>query len=182
MDLIRDCNMTANFLNSVICLYGERYEEAIGYADLVLSRRKCLEAMFVKARAYYELGNIDEASATLFEIHTVSNNEMDRKAIDNKLFLFEAKVNDKLGNPNVELCRKLIRICPNCFIAYTLLRNELHREGVSICHGTEDVPELAEPFDNTNISDREFLQKLSEYSSTSAEIKSLKKLILNKVA
>lgn len=182
MDVIRDCNMTANFLNSVICLYGERYEEAIGYADLVLSRRKCLEAMFVKARAYYELGNIDEASATLFEIHTVSNNELDRKAIDNKLFLFEAKVNDKLGNPNVELCRKLIRICPNCFIAYTLLRNELHREGVSICQDTEDVPKLAEQFDNTKISDREFLQKMSEYSSTSAEIKSLRKLILNKAA
>lgn len=40
--------MTANFLNAVICLYGNRYEEAIGYTDMVLGRRTCLEAMSLK--------------------------------------------------------------------------------------------------------------------------------------
>ena len=38
--LIKDSNMTCNFLNSVICLYGNKYNDAIGYADLVLSRRE----------------------------------------------------------------------------------------------------------------------------------------------
>jgi len=58
--LIKDCNITCNFLNSVICLYGNKYEEAIVYADLVLSRRNCLEAMYIKARANYEIGNWKE--------------------------------------------------------------------------------------------------------------------------
>ena len=59
--LLKDCSMTCNFLNAVFCLYGNRYEEAIGYADMVLSRRNCLEAMFIKGRALFELGRYDEA-------------------------------------------------------------------------------------------------------------------------
>ena len=59
--LLKDCSMTGNFLNAVFCLYGNRYEEAIGYADMVLSRKNCLEAMFIKGRALYELGRYDEA-------------------------------------------------------------------------------------------------------------------------
>ena len=37
MEILKDCSMTCYFLNAVICLYGNRYEEAVGYADMVLS-------------------------------------------------------------------------------------------------------------------------------------------------
>ena len=53
--LLKDCSMTCNFLNAVLCLYGNRYQEAVGYANLVLDRRVCMEAMFIKARALYAL-------------------------------------------------------------------------------------------------------------------------------
>ena len=35
--LLKDCSMTCNFLNAVFCLYGNRYEEAIGYADTCIT-------------------------------------------------------------------------------------------------------------------------------------------------
>lgn len=180
--LIPDCHMTANFLNSVICLYGERYDEAIGYADLVLARRICLEAMFVKARVYYELGNYAEASDILFKIITLSNDEMDKKAIDKKLLLLEAKVNDKLGNPNAELCRTLLKQCPTCLQAYVLLRNEMLRNEVRIFDEEEEMPELVKCFDDRSVSDFDFITKLSEYQLNSSEIKRFKQIIFKKIA
>lgn len=180
--LIPDCNMTANFLNSVLCLYSERYEEAIGYADLVLSRRGCMEAMFVKARAYFELGNFKEALDILFEIITLSNDEMDKKAIDKKLLLFEAKVNDKLGNPNAELCRTLLKQCPSCVEAYVLLRNDMLRNEVRISDEEEEMPELVKCFDDRSVSDFDFMIKLSKYQLNSSEIKRFNQIIFKKIA
>lgn len=180
--LIPDCNMTANFLNSVICLYGGRYEEAVGYANLVRSKRTCLEAMFVMARAHYEMGNYQEAGDILLEIIGLSNNEMDKKAIDKKLYLFEAKVNDELGNPNVEFCKALIKLCPECLQAYLLLRNELLRNEISISDEDEEVPAIVEDFDNKSIDNNEFLKRLSENGKSTSEIKTLKQIIFKKVA
>ena len=48
--ILKNCSITCHFLNAVFCLYGYRYEEAIGYANMVLSRKNCLEAMFIKNR------------------------------------------------------------------------------------------------------------------------------------
>ena len=182
--LILDCSMTANFLNSVLCLYGERYEEAIGYADLVLSRRKCMEALFVKGRAYYELGNYAEASDILFEIVTLSNDELDKKAIDKKLLLFEAKVNDKLGNSNAELCKALLKLCPSCRQAYVFLRKDLQRNDIKILDEDEEaeLPELTRCFDDRSVSDSDFMTKLSEFQTNSPEMKRFKQVIFNKIA
>ena len=53
--LQKDCSMTCDFLNAVLCLYNGRYEEAIGYSDMVLDKKTaqkknpCLEALFIKA-------------------------------------------------------------------------------------------------------------------------------------
>lgn len=180
--LIPDCNMTANFLNSVLCLYGERYEEAIGFADLVLSRRRCMEAMFVMARAYYELSNYKKAFDVLFDIITLSNDEMDKKAVDKKLLLFEAKVNDKLGNSNAELCKTLIKQCPSCLHAYALLRNDLLRNDVRISDEEDEMSELARCFDDRSVSDSDFMSKLSEYQSNTSEMKRLKQIVFKKIA
>lgn len=182
--LIPDSNMTANFLNSVLCLYGERYEEAIGYADLVLSRRRCMEAMFVKARAYYESGNYAEASDILFEIVTLSNDELDKKAIDKKLLLFEAKVNDKLGNSNAELCKALLKLCPSCRQAYVLLRKDLQRNDIKILDEDEEeeLPELARYFADKSVTDSDLMIKLSEYQPNSSEMKCLQRILFKKTA
>ena len=182
MSLIADCNMTANFLNSVLCLYGERYEEAIGYVDLVLSRRRCMEAMFVKARAYYELGDYSKAADVLFEIVTLSNDEMDRKAIDKKLYLFEAKVNDLLGNSNIEICKTLLKLCPDCIPAYVFLRNDFLRNDLSISLEDEDVSELVRCFNDRVVSSERFIEVLSTYKSGASEIKTLMRFVSKKSA
>ena len=112
MDILKDCSMTCYFINAVICLYGNRYEEAVGYADMVLNRKQCLEAMFIKGRALYELGKYDEAYDVVCQIITISKEGEEKKAIDKKLLLFEARVYEKLGNPNLAISQRLLKLCP----------------------------------------------------------------------
>jgi len=111
-NLLKDCSMTCNFINAVLCLYSGRYDEAIGYADLVLSRRACLEAMFVKGRALYRLERYEEAMEMHEQIVTTSKKGDEKVAIDKKEYLFEAQLNKALGRPNFKTCKRLLRMCP----------------------------------------------------------------------
>lgn len=132
ISLIKDCSMTGNFLNAVLCLYANRFDEAIGYADMVLSRRQCLEAMFIKGRALYELEKYNEAYVVNYQMIATSKKGESKQAIDKKQYLFEARLNECLGNSNIETCKHLIKIYPECIEAYLILRRELHKNDLSI--------------------------------------------------
>lgn len=155
--------MTANFLNAVICLYGKRYEEAIGYADMVLGRKQCLEAMFVKGRALYELKRFDEAYDTTFQIVSISQESEEKKAIDKKLLLFEAKVNEHVGNKVAPFCKELLSLCPEYPYAYIMMRKEIHALDIELdFEKNEKHTELLEVFNDKRISHNEFLKIFSK--------------------
>lgn len=165
VELLKDSSMTCNFLNAVLCLYGKRYEEAIGYVDLVLDRRACLEAMFVKERALYALERFDEAYDMDYQIIMASNDSDDKKGIDKKQLLLEAKINTKIGNPNITICKKLIKICPECLTAYAMLRAEALKNGKvleTVEDGENDENEqLVVAFNDKEMPDEEFEQLLA---------------------
>ena len=163
IELLKDCSMTANFLNAVICLYGKRYEEAIGYADMVLGRKQCLEAMFVKGRALYELKRFDEAYDTTFQIVSISQESEEKKAIDKKLLLFEAKVNEHVGNKVAPFCKELLSLCPEYPYAYIMMRKEIHALDIELdFEKNEKHTELLEAFNDKRISHNEFLKIFSK--------------------
>ena len=159
--LLKDCSMTAHFLNAVFCLYGNRYDEAIGYAELVLSRRECIEAMFIKARALYAMGDYDRAYDMNTQIITATMKHEDRKNIDNKLLLFEAKLNSMVGNSNIAICKKLIKNCPECLLAFVLLRKCIFKEDANLeVNDDEGNAELIKAFNNRELSDGDFMSLL----------------------
>ena len=177
VELLKDSNMTCDFLNAVLCLYGRRYEEAIGFADLVLGRRTCLEAMFVKERALYALERYEDAYDMDMQIIMAANESDDRKGIDKKQLLLEAKINTQIGNPNMAICKKLIKICPECLRAYVILREESLKNGKALetaDEGNNDANErLVTAFNDTELSSEEF-EKL--VSGTSRESKAFVRL------
>lgn len=166
VELLKDSSMTCNFLNAVLCLYGDRYEETIGYVDLVLDRRTCLEAMFVKERALYALGRYDDAYDVDYQIIMAANDSDDKKGIDKKQLLLEAKINMQIGNPNMPICKKLIKICPECLTAYVMLRAEALRNGKALetveDSESDENEQLVVAFNDTEVPDNEFEQLLAE--------------------
>ena len=173
LKLIKNCSMSCNFLNAVICLYGNRYEEAIGYADMVLSRKQCLEAMFIKGRSLYELERYDEAYDAAYQIISISQEGEEKKAIDKKLVLFEARVNKQIGNSVIPFCKQLISLCPEYVITYKLMRAELHDACKTVDFDKdEENTDLLEAFNNRSISQMAFLKMVKECK----DVKSIMKL------
>jgi hypothetical protein len=172
MKLLKDCSMTCNFLNAIICLYGNRYEEAIGYADMVLSRKVCLEAMFVKGRALYELKRNDEAYDVVYQIINISQEGEEKKAIDKKLLLFEARVNERIGNSVIPFAKQLVSLCPEFLPPYAMIRKEMETTGIEIdFNPKEEHTDLLVAFIDKNISSKDFLNMLKQ----SNDEKSIKK-------
>ncbi len=171
VELLKDSSMTCNFLNAVLCLYGNRYEEAIGYAELVLDRKTCLEAMFVKERALYELGRFDEAYDLDYQIIMAANDSDDKRGIDKKQLLLEAKINEKIGNANMAICKQLIKICPECLTAYVMLRAEAQKNGKQVSVDEENEEDeanfLLKAFNDAEVSDEEFESRLAEEGQNS---------------
>ena len=175
--LLKDCSMTCNFLNAVICLYGNRYEEAIGYADMVLSRKLCLEAMFIKGRSLYELERYDEAYDVVYQIIHISQEGEEKKAIDKKLLLFEARVNKSIGNSVLPFCKQLISLNPEYTNTYKMMRNELHNRDINLDYNIdEEHTDLLAAFNNRNISHDDF-QKMVEKCEDKKELKNLRRIL-----
>lgn len=177
MEILKDCSMTCYFLNAVICLYGNRYEEAVGYADMVLNRKQCLEAMFIKGRALYEFGRYDEAYDVVCQIITISKEGEEKKAIDKKLLLFEARVYEKLGNSNLAISQRLLKLCPEYMESYIMLRKEARRLGLHLeFDETEENMNLVIAFENEALSDDDFRKMLIE-NNDKKDIKRLSMLV-----
>lgn len=175
--LLKDTSMTCNFLNSVFCLYGNRFEEAIGYADMVLCRRACFEAMFIKGRALFELGRYDEAFDVNYQMINIAKNSEEKKAVDKKQLLFEARINEKISNPNISVCKQLIKLCPECCDAYNIIRRELFRKEMMPECETEEVNNLFTFFSNPTITDQEFEEILRQEKVGSQIFTRLRRLL-----
>lgn len=150
--LLKECSMTCDFLNSVLCLYNGRYEEAIGYSDMVFDKKAaqkknpCIESLFVKAKALYRLGRYEEAAVVVKQIHDVSNNLQEKMAIDKKQYLFEAQLNPHLGTSNIDTCKRLMKLCPEYQGAQILLRQGMlaKTKHVETCAKTKNNTQVAE--------------------------------------
>ena len=170
--LLKDCSMTCNFLNAVICLYSDRLEEAIGYADMVLDRRPCIEAMFIKGKALHGLNRYEEAWEVAQRIRTAGEQSDDKITIDKKQYLFEAELNAELGNPNIDTCKQLLKLCPEYIPAYIMLRREVIKEEIVIEQDEEDEENpLISTFNDTTVSDDDFKEMLEESDMTSPTFK-----------
>ena len=166
--LLKDCNMTSNFLNAVICLYSDRFEEAIGYANMVLDRRPCIEAMFIKGKALQSLNRYEEACEVAQQIRTAGEQSVDKITIDKKQYLFEAELNSELGNPNIDTCKQLLKLCPKYIPAYIMLRREVKKEEIVIEQDEEDEENpLISAFNDTAVSEGDFKEMLEESDMTS---------------
>lgn len=170
--LLKDCSMTCNFLNAVVCLYSRRYEEAIGYADMVLDRKACPEAMFIKGKALLATKRSDEAAEVAKQIREAFAKSADKVTVDKKQYLFEAQINEQLGNPAIESCQHLIKLCPEYVPAYMMVRNEAFANNLQlVTDEEEDENTLVTAFNDKEVSNGDFEKLLNEADKVKPEFK-----------
>ena len=174
--LLKDCSMTCDFLNAVLCLYKGRYEEAIGYSDMVFDKKTaqkkspCLEALLIKAKALYRLERYEEAESVAKFIREISNNSDEKIAIDKKQYLFEAQLNQKLRYSNLETCKHLVKLCPEYLPAYMMIRKEALASNLHVeMDEEEETNAFVVAFNDKAVSGIDFEKLLTEADKTSAE-------------
>ena len=177
MPLLKDTIMIGDFLNAILCLYGQRFEEAIVFADKVLCRRTCHEAMFIKSRALMMLGKYDEAD----KVNVLYNNDEHHNCdgiVDKKWLLLIARTNIKIGDPVGEIVLQLLKICPKCQEALLLVREEFFRNDKALEQDadSEDAG-LVGIFYDKSVSDSEALAAIKKSAADNPE--ELRRLIWN---
>ena len=138
-----------------------------------------MEAMFIKGRALYELKRYDEAYDVVYQIINISKEGEEKKAIDKKLLLFEARVNERIGNSVIPFAKQLISLCPEFLFSYIMIRKEADASGVEIVFAPEEEhTDMLKAFVDKNISNQDFMEMLKKGNEKS--IRKLRK-VLSKV-
>ena len=134
--------------------------------------------MFIKDRALFELGRYDEAFDVTYLIINTSKEAEEKKAIDKKLLLIEAKVNDKIGNPNISICKQLIDICPECLDAFCLLRKDAIKNGKTLdVSEEEENAQLVISFNDVSVSNTDFRKLLAKADFSGKDYSKLRRKI-----
>lgn len=178
VQLLQSATMTGYFLNAVFCLYGNRFAQAIEFTDKVIAKRQCLEALFIKGRALYALGKYDEAYDVVYSINMAIGDSNKNRSNDMKLYLFEAKVNEKVGNSNIAICKKLLKLCPVFIGTYAMMRREAIQKDLLVEHNSlTEHEDISCVFNDRSISEEEFVSALSELDKKSPEFTKFKRMV-----
>ena len=93
------------------------------------------------------------------------------------MLLFEARVNESIGNSVLPFCKQLISLNPEYAITYKMMRNELHNGDINLDYNIdEEHTDLLEAFNNRNISHDDF-QKMVEKCEDKKELKNLRRIL-----
>ena len=145
------------FLVALLSLYTGEYEQALVYADSVLSQHQCQEALYVKSRCLAKLERYEEADA----VNVLMGDVFDMSTPDCKVLYMIAMLNEMhIGDPGLNLMQELIKARPKYDKGILSLRLLMKRKGLSLMKTSDDLRELVDDF-NSDIDNEEFAQKLT---------------------
>lgn len=123
---------------------------------MVLDRRACPEAMFIKGKALQRLGRYEE----VFDMDMVQQilmgvKESDEGAVvDMKQYLFVAELNDQMSKPNISTCKRLLKLVPGYLSAISMIRKDAIANNITIEMGEdEDENDFINAFNDATVSD-----------------------------
>lgn len=147
-------NIASNMLNAIYSLYSGNYSKGIMYADLVIAKKKCKEAMFVKARCLSMLGKYTEA-----DLQHVDLIDMIGKSVDAKTYYAVSTNNEKIGDPGLGIMQTVIKLYPEYNTAILRLRTLMQEKQCKLENYDDNF--YAESF-NSAISNDDYITLLNE--------------------
>ena len=168
----------AKFLSGILCLYAEKYEDALYYIDNVLAQHHCQEALYVKSRCLAKLGRYEEADA----VNVLMGDVFDMSTPDTKVLYMIAMLNElHIGDPGLNLMQQLVAARPKYNKGILSLRFLMKRKNLILNDSSTEKHELVEDF-NSGISEEEFGNKLTTArSKTPKAVRHLLRVIKKQV-
>ena len=155
-ELIAADHWAPKFLVALLSLYAGKYEQALAYADSVLSQHQCQEVLYVKSRCLAKLERYQEADA----VNVLMGDVFDMSTPDVKVLYSIAMLNElHIGDPGLNLMQELLKARPKYDKGILSLRYLMKRKGLSLVKASDDPRELVDDF-NSDITGEEFAQRL----------------------
>ncbi|MBQ5373500.1 MAG: hypothetical protein IIU51_02970, partial [Bacteroidaceae bacterium] len=179
-EILTGSHWTAKFLVALLSLYASKYGQAQEYADAVLEKHRCQEALFVKSRALAMLGKYKEAD----EINVLIGDTFDMATPDAKVLYMIAMLNEMhIGDPGLELMGRLVEAKPKYDKGIHTMRILMRRHGIMLDSPQES--ELVDAF-NSDMDEKAFDALLKECRSKAPKavsylIQRIRKQDLNEV-
>lgn len=171
--LLKTDSQICNFINAVYCLYGDRYELGIAYADRVIaSKPNCKEALFVKSRCLRELGHWKEANLMNEEIIQLLGLDYDK---DIKFLYHLAIVNAQIGDSSLDILKLVIDYKPKYMPVLLEFRRQMKMSELKL--NAEESNAIIEAY-NGDMPD-ENLSVLLQDKKYQKEVKMMQKTILH---
>ena len=152
--LHRSSHWAPKFIAALLSLYAQKYEEALALIGEVLEGHQCAEALYIKSRALAKLERYTEADETNCQLANV----FDMATPDAKV-LFMIANEMHIGDPGLDLMRKLVEIRPKYDKGILALRMLMQRGGLKLIELSDSPCELITEF-NSGMSDNEFMERL----------------------
>lgn len=157
-NLLKASHWTPKFLAALLCLYANKYEEALTYIEEVLSTHKCTEALYIKSRALAKLERYAEAD----EVNCQLANVFEMATPDAKVLFMIAMLNEMyIGDPGLDLMRKLVEARPKYDLGILALRTLMQYRNQKLDKQSDNNCELVDLF-NSDATEEEFLAQLKE--------------------
>ena len=155
-ELIAADHWAPKFLVALLSLYAGKYEQALAYADSVLSQHQCQEVLYVKSRCLAKLERYQEADA----VNVLMGDVFDMSTPDVKVLYMIAMLNEMhVGDPGLNLMQELLKARPKYDKGILSLRYLMKRKGLLLVKASDDPRELVDDF-NSDITEGEFAQRL----------------------
>jgi tetratricopeptide (TPR) repeat protein len=150
-ELLHSNHLAPQFLVSLLSLYQGKYEQAIEYAEAVLAKHKCPDALYIKSRALAQMEKYNQAD----EVNALIAEVFDMSTPDAKVLYMMAILNEMhIGDPGLDLMRRLVVIKPKYNKGILSFRNLIKRHNLVLESNKEN--ELVDAF-NSDMSETEFL-------------------------
>ena len=157
-ELKQSRHWATEFLVALLSLYSGEYEQALEYANSVLSIHECQEALFVASRSLVKLERFQDADT----INSIMGDSFDMSTPDAKVLYMVAMLNEThIGEPGLNLMQELIKAKPKYDKGILALRYLMKRKGLHLIKTSDEPHELVDDF-NSDVTNEEYAEKLVE--------------------
>ena len=157
-ELKQSHHWATEFLVALLSLYSGEYEQALEYANSVLSKHECQEALFVASRSLVKLERFQDADT----INSIMGDSFDMSTPDAKVLYMVAMLNEThIGEPGLNLMQELIKAKPKYDKGILALRYLMKRKGLHLIKTSDEPHELVDDF-NSDVTNEEYAEKLVE--------------------
>jgi hypothetical protein len=152
VQLLAGSDAKSSLINAILCLYGNKYEDAIRYADLSIQEKPTKEAYYVKSRAFVQLYKYSEADAVCELL-----GEMVESKSDLLYYYYFGKLNEVyLLQDGLEFLKEVVKARKTYKEAIVLFRKCVLKKQKYIPVEEGEENEFVGIFNDQNVSDAEF--------------------------